>query len=162
MKSLFFATAGSSVIWQSAGVTSLQPLNVFVDGLVNNFVYKNFGELLLGSGLMYQFRTFERQMGSSKFSSYAFIVTMLSYSIRKSIEKAYGFTQMPTGPYGLLFAMTLKYILDIPSFERLQIFGIPLSNKVLEKPLLCPFKHSFSFLRICWGFNCSLFLDQDR
>lgn len=133
VKALVVTTAGSSVLWQAARLDSVEPLHPLLSAFVRNFVFKNTGELLFGAGLLYCVRILERQLGSAKFGGYTFVVTTLSYGLQRVIEWVYDFKNIPSGPFGFIFASFVPFFFDIPPTRRFTMFGIPLSEKVSVK-----------------------------
>ncbi len=95
------------------------------------------GELVLGLGLIYQFRLFERRMGTAKFLSYTLLSTIISISIQMLVLAAYpGFnnpqlTRMAPGPYAHIFALLVHYIAFVPKLSKRRILGAEVSEKTL-------------------------------
>jgi hypothetical protein len=123
--------------------------------VLHHFVFGSVGELLFGLIMMHQFRMFERQMGSSKFATFASV----SAGISTLVATAAGILLVPSmgltttsmgagttgstgaaaaaavpfgfsGPYGLLFACLAQYVYDVPASYRFKVLGLPLSDKL--------------------------------
>ena len=129
-KALFYTTTGSSILWQAARLDLVETLHPAVRTFVQSFVFRNTGEMFFGAGLLYYFRVLERQTGSAKFGAYTTVVATLSYGLQTAMQIAYGFKNIPSGPYGFIFASFLQFIFDIPPSRKFTLFGIPLSDKV--------------------------------
>jgi hypothetical protein len=93
--------------------------------------FKTPGELLFGCLLLYQFRIFERQAGSSKFGAYAVAVTGVSYAVQLLVDRALRWdAPPPPAPLPLLFASFLPFLLDVPALSHFSVLGWQLSDKV--------------------------------
>lgn len=102
------------------------------------------GEGIFGVYLLYFFRVFERQVGTSKYSMFALLTMSLTTALQVPIlfflgggssELSLGGSsrRLPfflcSGPYGLLFASFVQFAYDIPPSGRFSIFGIQMSSK---------------------------------
>lgn len=93
--------------------------------------FDNVGELIVGTYLMYYFRVIERQSGSTRFGSFAFLVSTLSWGLQMSLHFAYGWQKtLTSGPYGIIFASFVSFIFDIPPSFRFTVLGMNFSDKV--------------------------------
>ncbi|CAN8063281.1 unnamed protein product [Agarophyton chilense] len=98
--------------------------------LSHNFVFTTPGELIFGMILLYYFRQFERQLGSSRFASFA-IITMLVYTaMLASLQLLLPFTDPASGPYSLIFASLVFFYFETPKLYHFQLLGaIEFSDK---------------------------------
>jgi NACalpha-BTF3-like transcription factor len=97
------------------------------------WTYYSAGELLFGTLLLYLFRVFERHWGTPKFAAYAFLSSITSLLVHLGlfiIFKPLPFSQLRPGPYGLIFALLWRYIVEIPAISKFTIFGASLSDKI--------------------------------
>lgn len=88
---------------------------------------------------LYQWRIFERQMGTAKLSVLA-LVSFLCYSLAlvASVAAAIAparwwlswLTRESYGPHWIIFSCLVLYTRDIPPSYGFRIFGIPLTNKI--------------------------------
>lgn len=123
------ASTLSSVAWQ-ATKASLPSVNPLLSPFARVFVFQNTGELLFGVALLYYFRIFERQAGSTKFGSFACVVSGLSFGLQTALHYAYKWRRvLPTGPYGLIFACFVPFVFDVPPSTRFSFLGMQLSDK---------------------------------
>jgi len=105
--------------------------------MANQFIFGSVGEMILGIGLIYQFRIFERRMGTAKFLSFTFLSTLLSISFQMLILMMYpGFdneslNRMAPGPYSYVFSLFVQYFMYIPKLQRYNILGAEFSEKTL-------------------------------
>lgn len=118
----------------------------------HNFVFTTPGELLFGVVLLYFFRQFERQLGSSRFAAFAFITTCI-YTILLVSLQLFLSTSILTadvasaltpasGPYALIFASVVFFFFETPKIYHFQILGaLELSDKffpyLLTVQLIC-------------------------
>lgn len=141
-KILFWGTLASSLIAQSLRRASLFGLDVTrVVGAgqlyrltTSHAVVATPAELLFMLYILYQFRTFERQMGSSKFVAFVTmtcaIATTLQISLLLSLSTL---RRTSSGPYALIFALFVYYYAKVPK-RKPQLFrfcGITASDKTL-------------------------------
>lgn len=99
--------------------------------LTHNLMFTTPGELLFGTVLLYFFRLFERQMGSSKFFALWFTSTLIYTSALSGIDTFLPplYTPAP-GPYAILFACLARFFLETPKIYEFQLLGsLALSDK---------------------------------
>ncbi len=107
---------------------SLSPKNVPL--LVHPFVFTCSTEILLGGFLLYMTRMFERHFGSSKFIFHLFIVITLSTFIQYIFKKLL-LAASSSGPYGIIYACMVYYMVDIPqSYSHRLFHTISINNKI--------------------------------
>lgn len=102
--------------------------------LAAQLTFQSGGEMLVGVLLLYMFRQFERQLGTSKFSLHVIVSTAIACTLQVAlISFAPSLQYMSPGPYALIFALFPKYIYYVPKIHpRLfSIFGVNLSDKFL-------------------------------
>ena len=109
------------------------------------------GEGIFGVYLLYFFRVFERQVGTSKYSMFALLTMSLTTAMQVPILYLLGGGSselvlgggigrgsssrlsnnffLCSGPYGLLFASFIPFAYDIPPSGRFSIFGVQMSSK---------------------------------
>jgi membrane associated rhomboid family serine protease len=151
-KGLLWLTAGSSILASvTNSLTSITITNFYQEVVskfqvwklvTNHFVFSSPGELLFGLILIYYFRVFERQMGSSKFGAFVCISVALSTLLQVSFLTIFPSFEKPvSGPYAIIFACFMLFYLYIPASARFKLLGINLSDKVftylLGIQLLC-------------------------
>ncbi len=98
----------------------------------HNFVFSTPGELLFGVVLLYYFRQFERQMGSSRFAALAtFVAAFHTAGLCLFHFLLPSSTPSPaSGPYALVFACLVRFAFDTPALYVFQIVGsLSLSDK---------------------------------
>lgn len=110
--------------------------------ITHNFVFTTPGELLFGTVLLYYFRLFERQMGSSRYAAYAIITTTLSTMFLCLCQLFFQSLIPASGPYALIFASLIHFYFETPKIYHFQILGsVRLSDKsfayLLALQLLC-------------------------
>ena len=110
----------------SAVISQLEIWRLFT----HNFVFTTPGELLFGMVLLYFFRQFERQLGSSRFAAFAF-VTSVTYTVSLAIVQLFIPALIPSsGPYSLVFASLVFFFFETPKIYHFQMLGaIALSDK---------------------------------
>jgi len=100
--------------------------------ITNNFFFTSALEGMLGIFLLYHFRLFERQMGSSKFA--AFVTTTWSVSALVTVAGFAIFNpsrgHSAPGPYPLIFALLVQYYFEVPATYRFRFLGLTGSNKI--------------------------------
>jgi len=97
--------------------------------ITSQFVFSHTGEMLFGMFLLYFFRLFERQMGSSKFGSFAFLSFLLSLFTELILLLIFRPKDITSGPYGFIFAMFVLYFFDIPVSVRSRVAGFNVTDK---------------------------------
>uniref|UniRef100_A0A7S1IYK5 UBA domain-containing protein n=1 Tax=Eutreptiella gymnastica TaxID=73025 RepID=A0A7S1IYK5_9EUGL len=140
-KFLVLATTGFSIL---NGVLKAPPRLLTITDIVERparaarlfllpWTYYSAGELLFGTLLLYLFRVFERHWGSPKFAAYAFTSSISSLLVHLGlfiIFKPLPFAQLRPGPYGLVFSLLWRYIVEIPAISKFSIFGAILTDKI--------------------------------
>lgn len=99
--------------------------------LTHNFLFSTPGELLFGIVLLYYFRQFERQMGSSRFFAFV-IVGFLMYTSLLIATDLLLPSQifLSSGPYAFIFSAFVQFYFETPKIYEFQLFGaVPLSDK---------------------------------
>ncbi|CAD7699146.1 unnamed protein product [Ostreobium quekettii] len=128
MKGVVLTTVGSSLLCQAVARGSSMPHTL--RPLARAFAFGNMGELIFGVGLLYYFRLLERLAGTGKFGGFAFTTGALSYGLQLGLQAAYRLRRgMPTGPYGLIFASFVPFILDVPPTSRFTVCGLQMTDK---------------------------------
>lgn len=101
-----------------------------------NVVFTSPGEALFGLYLLYHFRIFERQSGSAKYGTFAFVCASLATGAQAALVPAaralgHRLSREPfaSGPHALVFAHFVPYFFDIPRTYHFTVFGLRLSNK---------------------------------
>lgn len=98
--------------------------------LFSQLVFGSVGEIILGLGLIYQFRLFERRSGSSKFISFSFLSTVTSLVLQMCVLFLGFETQrIAAGPYSYIFAWLVHYFSNVPKLQVYKFFGLELSDK---------------------------------
>jgi membrane associated rhomboid family serine protease len=97
--------------------------------ITSQIVFSHTGEMLFGMFLLYFFRLFERQMGSSKFGSFAFLSFLLSLFTELILLLIFRPKDITSGPYGFIFAMFVLYFFDIPVSIRSRVAGFNITDK---------------------------------
>lgn len=132
-KAIFLFSTGTSILFS---VMSLQKHLNFPDlsSLLESYqIWRPFthqlffsspGELLYGSIMIYEFRLFERLMGSSKFAGFTLVSVVVSILAQLAafvlFPNLHNFT---TGPYSFIFSCLVLYYFDIPVTSRIRLFG---------------------------------------
>ncbi|KAL6059273.1 Rhomboid-like protein 20 [Balamuthia mandrillaris] len=141
-KALLIGTAGASILVSIAGVRSRFVLDNLQENLISlqwwrlfthKFFFSNPGELLLGLILIYYFRLFERQMGSSKFGAFVVLSTFISFLLELSYLVLFGRINSPyiSGPYGFIFACVVLFYYYVPVSSSFPFFGVTMTDKTL-------------------------------
>lgn len=99
--------------------------------LTHNFLFATPGELLFGVVLLYYFRQFERQMGSSRFfafslaasSIYTLFLVLLDFFLPPTVF-------LSSGPYAFIFSYFVQFFFETPKIYQFQLLGsLSLSDK---------------------------------
>ena len=92
-------------------------------------MFRHPGELIFGAALLYYTRLFERRLGSAKYGSFvaaacgaAYFLEMLAGSLLR--------LPAASGPYPVIFASLVSFVLDVPPLHNLQVFGVRATDKV--------------------------------
>jgi hypothetical protein len=103
--------------------------------VAGQLLFGSVGELLLGLGLVYHFRLFERRMGTSQFVSFTFCSTLLSLGFQVVLlalnPGQETLTRIAPGLYSVVFALFVPYFALVPKLNRHRILGVELSDKSL-------------------------------
>lgn len=130
----------------------------------SQLIFDNVPQAIVGSIIMYGFRTFERQMGSRKFGTFliiSFIINLiieliLSGIITSSIT-ALKSTVVTSGPFFYIYALVPFYYYYTPAMHstKYKIFGIPItiSQKLWLYVLLTELFFSFGVSSIMSGMS---------
>ncbi|KAL9273141.1 Rhomboid-like protein [Drosera capensis] len=100
--------------------------------LTSLFAFSSTPELMFGLYLLYYFRVFERQIGSSKYSVFilfSVITSLLLEVAALAILKDPSVNLITSGPYGLIFSSFVQFYFDIPVSSRVRFFGFRFSDK---------------------------------
>lgn len=89
----------------------------------HNFVFTTPGELLFGMVLIYYFRQFERQLGSSRFAAFAIITAIIYTTILASLQVLLPSLSPASGPYSLVFASLVFFFFETPKLYRFEVLG---------------------------------------
>eukprot|EP00741_Cyanophora_paradoxa_P016060 tig00000042_g15504.t1 len=97
----------------------------------HNWLFLSPGELLFGMLLLYYFRIFERQMGSSKYAAMVSIFAGVSTLLQLVVLVPFrSFRIAVSGPYGILFGALVQFFAEIPVTYRFRVAGaVTLSDK---------------------------------
>lgn len=126
-KFVLVTSFSSSVIAQAAhGFRHQSPS--YLHWFTQSLVFRHPGELACGTLLLYYFRLFERQRGSSKHGACTASIVAISYALQTAVT-ALTHTALPAGPYGLIFANFVPFIFDVPPAQRFTLFGLPMTDK---------------------------------
>jgi len=88
------------------------------------------GEVLFGFLLIYYFRLFERQMGSSKFGGYTAVVVSMSTLLQIAAYVIFPTAKFTPGPYSWIFACFVLFWTEIPATYRFRLVGISATDKL--------------------------------
>lgn len=128
-KGLLIASVASSIIVQTASRAARRRVPYLVDAFTHAFVFRNPGELMVGTLLAYFFRIFERQMGSGKFGAYTVVTCSIAYTIQAALASILS-RPSASGLYPLIFANLVTFFLEVPPLQKFNFFGIALSDKI--------------------------------
>lgn len=108
----------------------------------HNLIFTTPGELLFGSVLLFFFRQFERQMGSSRFAAHALITATLHTFFLLLIQLFFPSLSPAPGPYALIFSSLIHFFFETPKIYHFQLLNtIHLSDKsfayLLALQLVC-------------------------
>ncbi|GBG29874.1 Ubiquitin-associated domain-containing protein 2 [Hondaea fermentalgiana] len=141
-KAIFFAVGLGSIAnvytlpapWTGYDVTAFSGVQLH-RVLAGQFVFGGIGELVLGLGLIYQFRMFERRMGTARFLSFTTMSTLLSITFQMAVLIMNpGFddrelNQVAIGPYSYIFALFVHYFVYVPKLQKYRLLGAEFSEK---------------------------------
>lgn len=98
--------------------------------VTHNFVFTTPGEFLFGIVLLYFFRQFERQMGSSRFAAFAVITASVYTAILAAFQVMFPRIMPASGPYSLVFGSIVYFFFETPKIYHFQLLGgLELSDK---------------------------------
>jgi len=126
----------SKTPWTGYDVTAFSGMKLH-RVLAGQFVFGGIGELVLGMGLIYHFRMFERRMGSSRFLSFTTMSTLLSITFQMVVLimnpgfDGPSLTQVAIGPYSYIFALFVHYFVYVPKLQKYRFLGAEFSEKTL-------------------------------
>lgn len=127
-KFILASSVTSSVILQAAHGLQRRVLSPYLHFLSQSFVFRHPGELACGTLLLYYFRLLERQRGSAKHGACVASTLAISYTLQSAVSTALSLV-LPSGPYGLIFANFVPFVLDIPPAQNFTLFGLPMTDK---------------------------------
>ncbi len=120
--------------WQGYDVTAFAGARLHRIA-AGQLLFGSVGELLLGLGLVYHFRLFERRMGTSQFVSFTLCSTLLSLGFQVVLlalnPGQETLTRIAPGLYSVVFALFVPYFALVPKLNRHRILGAELSDKSL-------------------------------
>lgn len=121
--------------------------------VTHNFVFSTPGELLFGVILLYYFRQFERQLGSSRYAARAVVTGILHTAALCAAQALVPDARLASGPYALIFANLAHFFFETPPVYVFELFGaIALSDKffpyltALQLAVSAPGRSSFPVL----------------
>lgn len=128
-KGLLVASVSSSIVVQAASRAARRRIPYLVEAFTHAFVFRNPGELMVGTLLAYYFRLFERQMGTGNFGAYTFVTCGIAYAIQAALAS---FLNRPSagGLYPLIFSNLVTFLLEVPPLHKFSFFGVTMSDKV--------------------------------
>lgn len=91
--------------------------------------------LLCGLGVLSEFRTVERRLGSRKFAALALSVVGVSTALQLALARYLGQSTLQHG-LSLLYGLAVPLALDVPSVRKMRLFGMPMPDRVLVYVLL--------------------------
>eukprot|EP00188_Purpureofilum_apyrenoidigerum_P003727 Plantae.Rhodophyta-Purpureofilum_apyrenoidigerum.ctg3970.p1 GENE.Plantae.Rhodophyta-Purpureofilum_apyrenoidigerum.ctg3970~~Plantae.Rhodophyta-Purpureofilum_apyrenoidigerum.ctg3970.p1 ORF type:complete len:184 (-),score=17.18 Plantae.Rhodophyta-Purpureofilum_apyrenoidigerum.ctg3970:222-773(-) len=110
----------------------------FIETIFIPFAFQHPLELANGLFLLYHFRQFERQIGSTNFGIYVTTAFLMSEGLYLALVKARPDANLATGPYGVIFALLTYYFIETPVTLRYNFFGLQLTNKTCFYALSLP------------------------
>jgi hypothetical protein len=100
-----------------------------LDQFVHLFVFRHPVELIFGAGLLYYFRLFERQLGSSKYGGFAVATLAFSFLGQLAVSSFFSLP-LTSGPYSLIYANFVTFALDVPPVQSFSVLGRRVTDKV--------------------------------
>jgi len=88
-------------------------------------------ESVLGVVLLYQFRMFERQMGSSKFLAFTCSTWFVNALLSLGFLVVYPSRGVPSGPYALIFSLLVLFYFEVPATYRFRLLGVNAGDKIM-------------------------------
>jgi len=95
-----------------------------------NLPFTYFGEAMCGFILLYQFRLFERQMGSRKYAVFLLWTLGIASLVQLGFLTLTSY-KLPSGPYSLIFSLLVQFFYNVPATQNFRFCGFPFSNKFL-------------------------------
>ncbi|KAJ6304260.1 hypothetical protein OIU77_018016 [Salix suchowensis] len=128
--------------------------------ILSVFAFSSTPEMMFGLCLLYYFRVFERQIGSSKylvFILFSVIVSLLFEVFAVTLLKDPSANLLTSGPYGLIFASFVPFYFDIPVSTQFHVYSVHFSDKSfiylagvqVKRTLACAPSFGFGFCHIC-------------
>jgi len=143
MKKAFAITNAHSVIY------SFHIWKLFT----NNFYFSSPVETVIGLTLLYNFRIFERQMGSLKFAAFTLATSGIAVLVNLATLVLLSHQEIVSGPYPLIFSALVLYYFEVPPATRFRFCGISASDKLLTYLFAVQLLFSHSLGSICAGFT---------
>lgn len=154
-KALMIVTAGASVLvtmMNSRDRFNLPALSVLTQRFqlwrlfTNNLFFNTPGETLFGLILIYSFRLFERQMGTSKFGAFAMLCYTISTLLQLGVLTLFPARSIVSGPYAFIFACLVLFHYTVPITNRFRFLRLNLNDKIFTYllGLQLLFSHSWS------------------
>lgn len=110
-------------------------------------VFVNTSRQLLATNVSFH-RLFERQSGSSKYGAFAALSLGLPLAVSLAAR-----LPTPSGPFPLIAANFVNFVLDVPPTARFSVFGWRLTDKVRvpENSLCCARPQVPMYIQTCRG-----------
>lgn len=122
------ASLASSIIVQTASRASRRRVPIFLTAFSQAFVFRQPGELLLGTMLAYYFRLLERQMGTGKYAAYVLAASGISFTLQAVVSSLWH-RPSASGLYPILFSNLVAFFLEVPPLQKFSFLGINMSDK---------------------------------
>eukprot|EP01102_Stenamoeba_stenopodia_P018677 TRINITY_DN6898_c0_g1_i1.p1 TRINITY_DN6898_c0_g1~~TRINITY_DN6898_c0_g1_i1.p1 ORF type:complete len:298 (-),score=37.49 TRINITY_DN6898_c0_g1_i1:58-951(-) len=138
-KALMIITAGASVLvtmMNSRDRFNVPALSVLTQRFqfwrlfTNNLFFNTPGETLFGLILIYSFRLFERQMGTSKFGAFTLLCYIISTLLHVGVLTLFPTRPIVSGPYSFIFACLVLFHYTVPITNRFRFLRLNLNDKV--------------------------------
>eukprot|EP00164_Ancoracysta_twista_P003319 GFYU01004430.1.p1 GENE.GFYU01004430.1~~GFYU01004430.1.p1 ORF type:complete len:331 (-),score=34.05 GFYU01004430.1:313-1305(-) len=120
----------------------------FVSG---HLIFGSSGEIFYGLLLLYNFRLFERQMGSIKYGGFVFLIASISTLLQIAflVLNSSSLKYINSGPYALIYACFVLFYKDIPSTFSFSVMGVRFSDKAFTylfgvQLMMCNWPPSFA------------------
>lgn len=119
-KAIVLTVSTTSLLW----LTGVLKPHRRPSKLLLSVAFPQTGSLIFGLALLYQFRNLERQAGTSKHGALVAMGLAVQW-----LATLFG-TQMPSGPFSLIFACLTLFLLETPAMQHFSVFGVRLTEKV--------------------------------
>jgi len=119
----------------------------------NNFYFSSPIETVIGLMLLYNFRIFERQMGSLKFAAFTLTTSGIAVLVNLATLVLLSHQEIVSGPYPLIFSALVLFFFEVPPTTRFRFCGISASDKLLTYMFAVQLLFSHSLGSICAGFT---------